>query len=72
MVGERTWGSTGQPIIRHFGEDILIGIGSIRAFFPNGEPFEGVGITPDIQVEQNREDFYSMRDVILEKALELI
>lgn len=32
----------------------------------------GIGITPDIQVEHNREDIYSMRDVVLEKALEII
>ncbi|MCM3293128.1 S41 family peptidase [Paenibacillus sp. MER 180] len=72
IVGEKTWGSTGQPIVRNFGEDIQVGVGSLRAFFPNGEPFEGIGITPDIQVEYKREDIYSARDAVLEKAIELI
>ncbi len=72
IIGERTWGSTGQPIFRHFGEDIQIGIGSIRAYLPNGEPFEGIGIIPDIGVEYTREDIYNKRDAVLDKALELI
>jgi carboxyl-terminal processing protease len=72
IVGERTWGSTGQPVFRHFGEDIQIGIGSIRAYFPNGEPFEGIGIAPDIQVEHTREDIYRERDAVLETALKLM
>jgi carboxyl-terminal processing protease len=72
IVGERTWGSTGMPVFRDFSEGIQIGIGSIRAFLPNGEPFEGIGIRPDIQVEQTRDDLYNNRDAVLEKALELI
>lgn len=72
IVGERTWGSTGQPVFRHFGEDIHVGIGSIRAYMSNGEPFEGVGIAPDIEVGRTREQIYSKRDAVLDKALELI
>jgi len=72
IVGERTWGSTGQPVFRHFGEDIHVAIGSIRAYMPNGEPFEGVGIAPDVEVKLTREHLYNKRDVALDKALELI
>ncbi|WP_159065751.1 S41 family peptidase [Gorillibacterium timonense] len=72
VIGERTWGSTGQPVWKRIDEDIYIGVGSIRALFPNGEPFEGIGITPDIPVERRREDLYNNRDVVLEKALEFI
>lgn len=72
IVGERTWGSTGQPAFRHFGDDIQVGIGSIRAYMPNGEPFEGTGIAPDVEVKLIREHVYNKRDVALDKALELI
>ena len=72
IVGERTWGSTGQPISRQFGDDIQTRIGSIRAYFPNGDPFEGIGITPDVEITYTRDDIYENRDVILEKALELL
>jgi len=72
VVGERTWGSTGQPVFRHFGEDIHVAIGSIRAYMPSGEPFEGVGIAPDVEVKLTREHLYNKRDVALDKALELI
>ncbi len=71
VIGERTGGSTGQPMFRTFGEDIQIGIGSIRAYFPDGTPFEGVGIKPDVGVALVREDLYSKRDAVLDKALEL-
>jgi carboxyl-terminal processing protease len=72
IIGERTWGSTGQPIIREFGDDIQIGVGTIRAYFPNGDPFEGVGVVPDIHVTFTREDFYGKRDATLAKAMELL
>jgi carboxyl-terminal processing protease len=72
IVGECTWGSTGQPVIRQFGEDIRMAIGAIRAYFPNGDPFEGIGIMPDVEVPNIRDDFYTSRDAILLKALELL
>ncbi|RXZ82022.1 hypothetical protein EBB07_11860 [Paenibacillaceae bacterium] len=72
IVGERTWGSTGMPIFRHFGDDIHIGIGSIRAYMPNGDAFEGVGIAPDVEVAYTRDDLYNKRDAVLESAIELI
>ncbi|UVI30167.1 hypothetical protein [Paenibacillus spongiae] len=68
---EHTWGSTGQPVMRKFGDDIGIGIGSIRSYFPSGEPFEGIGIAPDVKAAGTREDHYSKRDAALEKAIEL-
>jgi carboxyl-terminal processing protease len=72
IIGEKTWGSTGQPVFRNFGDDIRVGIGSIRAYFPTGEPFEGIGIAPDISVECAREDVYSKWDAVMEKALECV
>ncbi len=71
IIGERTMGSTGQPYVFQFNGGISIGVGTKRAYFPDGSPFEGRGIEPDIKVEPSIEDIKSGRDVVLEKAVEL-
>jgi len=38
---------------------------------PDGSPFEGVGIAPDIEVDVHARDVISGRDPVLEKALNL-
>ncbi|WDM00812.1 hypothetical protein JI721_14110 [Alicyclobacillus cycloheptanicus] len=70
LIGETTWGSTGQPVCFEC-DGISIGIGSVRASFPDAGTFEGVGITPDIAVMRSRDDLYDGRDVVLAKALEI-
>lgn len=72
IVGEHTYGSTGQPAYINLGENIHLGIGSIRAFFPNGDEFEGIGIEPDFKISLSRQDIYNGRDPVFEKALELV
>ncbi|ANY71271.1 S41 family peptidase [Paenibacillus ihbetae] len=72
IIGERTFGSTGQPFIKSFDDgSITVMVGAIRTFFPNGDSFEGVGITPDVEVSNRREYLYQKRDIVLETALEL-
>jgi carboxyl-terminal processing protease len=71
LVGESTWGSTGQPMFFDY-RDVHVGIGSVRAYMPDGTPFEGVGIAPDITVWRTRDDLYAGRDPVLEKALDLL
>ena len=69
IIGETTNGSTGQPYMFGFGDGISIGIGTKRAYMPNGAEFEGIGIEPDIRVQPVREDFYTERDRVLERAI---
>jgi len=69
IIGEPTNGSTGQPYMFNFGDGISIGIGTKRAFMPNGAEFEGIGIVPDIAAAVHREDLYSGKDSTLEKAM---
>ena len=71
LVGETTWGSTGQPVYLNY-QDLQVGIGAIRAYMPDGTPFEGVGIQPDIPISRSRDDLYLGRDPVLEKALQLL
>lgn len=70
IMGEPTFGSTGQPYIYEFGDGISIGIGTKRVYMPDGSKFEGIGVIPDIEVRLTREDIYESRDRVLEKAVE--
>ncbi|MGO4270729.1 S41 family peptidase [Paenibacillus sp. TAF58] len=73
IISERTFGSTGQPLIWNFDDgNIVVMVGAIRSFLPNGNSFEGNGIVPNLEVTMRREDLYQQRDVTLEKALEFL
>ncbi|MDE1834993.1 MAG: hypothetical protein KGJ23_00085 [Euryarchaeota archaeon] len=71
LVGSTTCGSTGQPYILDFPEGLRAFVGTKRAHFPDGSPFEGIGITPDLEVFAAREDLLAGRDPVLERAIEL-
>jgi carboxyl-terminal processing protease len=70
VIGERTAGSTGQPYLHDFGNGMMIVVGSIRTFFPDGSPFEGVGIAPDIELPARLEDLRKGTDAVLQRAVE--
>lgn len=65
LVGEPTWGSSGQPYIYKFDENMTLMVGSKRMLFPDGSSFEGRGIEPDIY---STESISEIRDGI-DKAL---
>jgi C-terminal processing protease CtpA/Prc len=69
IVGEPTYGSTGQPLIFR-----LPGGGSARVCtkhdtYPDGREYVGAGILPDIVVSPNVEDIRSGRDPVLDRAI---
>lgn len=71
-IGEPTFGSTGQPMMFD-----LPGGGSARVCtkkdtYPDGRPFVGVGIQPDIEVKRTLQDYIENRDVVLERAIEFL
>ena len=71
IIGQRTRGSTGQPYLYEFENGMSFRVSSKRVYFPDGSPFEGVGIVPDIEVRQTAGDVKAGRDVVLDRALEL-
>jgi carboxyl-terminal processing protease len=71
IIGERTAGSSGQPYEHRFENGMVFGLSTKREFLPDGSPFEGVGIAPDIEVPIHVEDLASGRDPALEKTLSL-
>ncbi|HET6229945.1 MAG TPA: S41 family peptidase [Longimicrobiaceae bacterium] len=72
LVGDTTFGSTGQPHFLSFGDGITARIGARRVRFPDGSPFEGVGIAPHVFARVTPESLREARDVVLPCALDLI
>lgn len=71
IIGESTWGSSGQPYMYDFGNGMSFRIGAKRLYFPDGSAFEGIGITPDIEVPLMLQDVKDGRDAALLKAEEM-
>lgn len=68
IVGESSSGSTGQPYVTDLGDGRLVLIGAKRAIFPDGAPFEGIGIRPDVESQPTIDDIAHGRDPALEAA----
>lgn len=71
IVGDRTYGSSGQPITRKISDDITYRVSAKRMFFADGAPFEGVGIAPDVKVVPTPKQIRANEDPVLVKALDL-
>ncbi len=71
IVGEPTAGSSGQPLYKDLGDGMRLWVGAKRQTFPDGEQFEGIGITPDIVFEMTRHDVTSESDSLLALAMTL-
>lgn len=69
-VGEKTYGSTGQPIFFTLPGGGSLRICTKRDTYPDGREFVGYGITPDIIVQQTPESLRSEKDVVLNKAVD--
>lgn len=72
VVGQRTNGSTGQPL-----QVKLPGGGGARICtkwdtYPDGREFVGIGCIPDVEVAPTRVDVAAGRDVVLERALAVL
>lgn len=69
-IGEKTYGSTGQPLqvslIKGFGA----GICTKEDTYADGREFVGVGIIPHIEIKPTLNDYLSKTDPALNKAIE--
>lgn len=72
VIGQATAGSSGQPAVLRFEEGIEIWVASRRQTFPDGTRFEGVGITPEVEVSPAAADFRSGADPDLTAATEIL
>jgi C-terminal processing protease CtpA/Prc len=72
VVGEKTGGSTGQPLRIDLPGGASARICTKRDTYPDGRQFVGVGIIPDLEVHPTPADIAVGRDAVLEKALEVL
>ena len=71
ILGETTGGSSGQPLALNFGDGFAARISAKREMFPDGRPFEGVGIAPDVAVSATPEQMRRGEGPVLARALAL-
>ena len=71
LIGETSYGSTGQPYSYTFPNGMSFRVSSKRDSFPDGSPFEGIGILPDVAVPTTIAALRNGKDAVLEKAMEI-
>ena len=72
VIGQKTRGSTGQPLTFELPGGGGARICTKRDTYPDGREFVGIGVIPNIEIEPTRQDITEERDVVLEKALEVL
>ncbi|MBN1360080.1 MAG: hypothetical protein JW993_05790 [Sedimentisphaerales bacterium] len=70
VIGQKTNGSTGQPLVIELPGGGEARICTKRDTYPDGREFVGIGCIPDIEIGPTRQDVASGRDIVLEKAVE--
>jgi len=68
IVGAQSAGSPGEGLSVSLGSGWSAELSVLGDALPDGTPFAGTGLTPDLPVTQSVEDFLSGRDVVLERA----
>jgi carboxyl-terminal processing protease len=72
VVGDTTAGTYAQTYFTAFDNGMQLNIAVTHEVFPDGSPFEGVGIAPDIALTPTIEDIRSRTDVVLERGVEAL
>lgn len=68
-IGEKSFGSTGQPYQFDLAGGFSARVCTKQDTYPDGSPFVGVGVKPDMEVLPTLQDFIDNKDPVLEKAL---
>ena len=71
-MGQKTAGSTGQPLILKLPGGGHICICAKKDFLASGDEFIGYGITPHVYVDPMLDDILNERDTILEKGIDVL
>jgi carboxyl-terminal processing protease len=72
VVGDTTAGTYAQTYFTAFDNGMQLNIAVTHEVFPDGSPFEGVGIAPDIALTPTIEDIRSRTDVVLARGVEAL
>lgn len=71
LLGQTSCGSSGRPVPHALTNGVIVFLPSWRDLFPDGRPLEGVGVSPDVEVETTPDDFVTI-DPVLDAALDLL
>jgi carboxyl-terminal processing protease len=72
IVGTKTAGNVGVAVQLTLPDDSVLQVTEQRFVSPSGAQLDGVGVTPDVQVDMTDEDLENDRDPQLGKALEVL
>ncbi len=74
MIGDKTGGSSGAPLVlSNLPNETTARICTVRELFPHSmKPFIGTGISPDIEIKEDIEDYINGKDVVLNRALQTL
>ncbi|MFX0137651.1 MAG: S41 family peptidase [Candidatus Hodarchaeota archaeon] len=72
LVGEKTAGTTGQPISFRLPGDGEGRVCTTWSTYPDGKEFIGVGIIPDKEIALTQKDIANRYDSVLEKGIEVL
>jgi len=72
LVGERTAGTTGQPLMIELPGICRARICTKRDTYPDGREFVGVGVMPDVEIHPTQADVVAGNDPVLNKGIELL
>jgi carboxyl-terminal processing protease len=72
LVGTKTAGNVGVATQVTLPDNSVLQVTEQRFVSPGGAQLDGVGVTPDVQVDQTDDDLANDRDPQLAKALELV
>lgn len=73
VMGERTFGSTGQPYFIDFPEfGMNLRVSTKREYLPSGQVLEGKGVPPDAAIPLTRDEIRSGKDLQLETAVKRV
>lgn len=72
LIGQKTAGTTGQPLMVDLPGGRKARICAKRDSYPDGTEFVGVGVIPDIEVNPTQKDIALGRDAVLEVAIKAL
>jgi len=72
LVGEKTAGTTGQPLFIQLPRGGRARICTKRDTYPDGREFIGIGVIPDVEIHPTQQSITAGRDAVLEKAVEVL
>ncbi len=72
IVGSSTGGSNGNVLSLSLPGNFRVSYTGMRVIGPDGEPFQGQGLKPDVEVHPTVEGLLEGRDEVLERALEVL